>query len=69
MGLTLKDIAVKILSGELPPLADSELADERVKICKPCAHYRPMLHQCDLCGCFLELKAKLLQAVCPINRW
>jgi hypothetical protein len=69
VSLTLKDIAVKLLRGELPPLAEGELANERIKMCQPCAHYKKLAHQCDMCGCFLDLKVKLLEASCPLNKW
>lgn len=69
MSLTLKDIAVKILHGELPPMAEGELAAERLKVCADCQHMKKMIRQCELCGCWLDLKSKLLEASCPINKW
>ena len=69
MSLTLKDIAVKILHGELPQLAEGELAAERMKVCKGCVQFTKISHQCKLCGCFLDLKTKLLEASCPIDNW
>ena len=69
MSLTLKDIARQLLRGELPPMADGELATERLKVCHDCPQYRKMTHQCDLCGCFLDLKTKLLEASCPADKW
>lgn len=69
MSLTLKDIAVKLMRGELPPLADGELAIERLKVCTGCMHFKKLARQCELCGCWLDLKTKLLQATCPIDKW
>lgn len=67
--MNLRDIAIKLMKGELPPLADGELAEERMKMCRSCPHFRRLSNQCDVCSCFLELKTKLLEARCPIDRW
>jgi len=69
MPLKLRDIALGILKGELPPLAEGVLAEERLKVCSECPHLKKLARQCDLCGCFLDLKTKLLEASCPINKW
>jgi hypothetical protein len=66
---SLRDIAIKLLKGELPPLADGELARERLKVCEECPHLKKIATQCSLCGCFLDLKARLLEATCPIDKW
>lgn len=65
----LRDIALKVLRGELPPLADGELAAERLKMCEKCPSFRKLARQCSLCSCFLDLKVKILEAKCPINAW
>jgi hypothetical protein len=64
----LRDIAEKALQG-LIPISPEELAEERIKLCEECPHFKALLRQCDLCGCFLDLKTKLLNARCPINKW
>lgn len=69
MSLSLKDIAVKLLKGELPQMAEGELATIRLRECESCQHFKKMARQCDLCGCFLDLKTKLLEASCPIDKW
>lgn len=69
MSLTLKDIAIKLLRGELPPISPDELSRERLKVCEECPHFKRLARQCELCGCFLDLKTKLLEASCPINKW
>lgn len=69
MSLTLRDIAIKIARGELPPLAAGELAGERLKVCRECEQFQKLSRQCRLCGCFLDLKAKLLEAACPAGKW
>jgi hypothetical protein len=67
--MNLKDIAIGILRGELPALSDGELAAERLKVCAECSHFRKMARQCDLCGCFMDLKTKMLEATCPAGKW
>jgi len=69
MSLTLKDIAIKLAKGELPPMSDGELATERIKVCESCPQMTKLARQCKLCGCFLDLKVKLLEASCPIDKW
>jgi len=64
----LRDIAEKVIGGIIP-LSEDELAVERLKVCKECPHVTRLFTQCDLCGCFLELKVKILSARCPINKW
>lgn len=69
MSLTLKDIAVKLMRGELPPMAAEELGGERLKVCESCEYMTRYSRQCKLCSCFLDLKVKLLESSCPINHW
>jgi hypothetical protein len=64
----LKNLARDVLAGKLQ-LSEKELSDERMKVCVECPSFRKLTRQCALCGCFLELKTKILQAECPIGRW
>jgi hypothetical protein len=67
--MNLRDIAVKIATGELPAVASQDLKVERLKLCDACQHFSKVLRKCKLCGCWMELKAKLLEARCPIDKW
>jgi uncharacterized iron-regulated protein len=69
MSLTLREIAVKLMKGELPALSDGELAGERMKVCLECPQFQRLSRQCAACGCFLDLKTKLLEASCPLHKW
>ncbi len=69
MSTTLKSIAIKLLRGELPPISPAELSSERLKMCVECEHFKKMIRQCEICGCMLDLKTKLLEADCPIGLW
>jgi hypothetical protein len=48
-------------------LASAEKAFERLKICSTCDFYRNS--RCLKCGCFMERKAHLQVAHCPMNKW
>jgi Family of unknown function (DUF6171) len=69
MGMSLKDIAVKLIRGELPAFSGDELARERLKMCEQCEEFAALSRQCRNCGCFLDLKTKLLEASCPLGKW
>lgn len=64
----LREIAIQVING-IVPLSTDELAEERMKVCEVCPHLKKLLNQCDLCGCFLDLKVKVLSAQCPIQKW
>jgi len=64
----LKEIARDMFSGQLK-FSVEELATERMKICKSCPNFKPVSKQCSKCGCFMDLKTKLLDASCPIELW
>jgi len=66
--MNLRDIAVKLLNGELPAIAAQDLTHERLKLCEACQHFSK-IRKCKLCGCWMDLKAKLLEAQCPIDKW
>lgn len=65
---TLKDIAKDLLAGKLI-LSEAELSTERLKVCAECPQMTKMTRQCKLCGCFLDLKTKVLAAHCPLEKW
>ncbi len=68
MTYTLRQIAKDAITGKLV-LSEDELKTERMKICSVCEHFQPALRKCDICGCFMEIKSRILQAECPINKW
>ena len=43
--------------------------NERMEICKACPNYISLTHQCTKCGCIMDAKTKLPNAVCPIGKW
>jgi ribosomal protein L32 len=45
------------------------IQEKRMVICKSCPEYIRLTHQCKKCGCFMDAKTKLADAVCPIGKW
>ena len=48
---------------------DKFIAQSRFNICKMCEYFIPITSQCTKCGCFMKLKVKLNNTVCPLNKW
>lgn len=50
---------------------DLSFADERLKICSSCENLSGagVFKKCKLCGCFMEAKARLRGASCPMGLW
>lgn len=46
---------------------NNKLARERLKICLKCSDRKGGI--CNLCGCFLNAKARLHEEECPIQKW
>jgi hypothetical protein len=42
---------------------------KRIEICTTCEHFNPNLNKCNLCKCFLLLKALLKEQECPEKKW
>jgi len=50
---------------------DDEEFNRRMSICLACrkvGHFRRS-HQCRVCGCILERKARLLEFHCDLGKW
>jgi len=41
----------------------------RIKTCKLCEFFISETSRCSKCGCFMETKAKLIAAKCPVSKW
>ena len=46
-----------------------EVLEERLSICSGCPQFIKATKQCKKCGCFMNLKAKLENATCPLGKW
>lgn len=49
--------------------ATEEVSTTRFSICETCPSLIKLTGQCKECGCFMKLKAKLKEAVCPLGKW
>ena len=53
-------------------LVDEQIAIKRIKICDDC-EYKFMTEKarlrCQLCGCFMDIKAHLAASSCPKDKW
>ena len=45
------------------------LAAKRIAICETCVHYRKQSSRCNVCGCYMNFKARMDSAECPIGLW
>ena len=48
---------------------ESEVAEERMAICRTCPQLIQALSQCKECGCVMTAKTKLPNASCPLGKW
>lgn len=51
------------------PEAGEEIAAGRLAICRECVHLDAPRMVCNVCGCWVESKAKWETQHCPINKW
>lgn len=49
--------------------ATDDLSQHRMSICEGCDRLLKVTKQCKECGCFMSLKTKLKEAVCPLEKW
>lgn len=42
---------------------------KRISFCNSCEHLLKATRQCKKCGCFMDQKAKLPHADCPVGKW
>lgn len=47
----------------------NEVIFNRLTICKQCPSFKKESTQCNECGCFMSIKAKLADMKCPLNKW
>jgi hypothetical protein len=50
-------------------LDDEVLSEKRYEICEVCPRFFKITKQCKECGCFMAIKTKLREAVCPLGKW
>lgn len=42
---------------------------QRIDICNKCENYVKITKQCNICFCFMPIKARMKGMSCPINKW
>lgn len=63
---TAKDVVkTAITSGKVS--ADENIVKIRLQRCKTCRHL--VKNRCQVCGCFMNVKAGLKAASCPLRKW
>jgi hypothetical protein len=50
-------------------IASTDLASQRMSICKTCPWFVPKGQRCSKCGCVVPLKAYFEEEQCPIKKW
>ena len=51
------------------PKTSEDVAQQRMSICSSCPELINATKQCKQCGCFMSLKVRLKDAVCPLGKW
>ena len=46
-----------------------EQSEKRYAVCLECPELIKLTKQCKKCGCFMQFKATLKDAKCPIGKW
>jgi hypothetical protein len=46
-----------------------EVKAERLSACEGCEFFLGISRNCLKCGCFMDLKAGLPHAACPVGKW
>lgn len=79
-----KALAEMALGGYDSTKVAHEVFEARMLACRACPKHSPLLNQCSVCGCFLNIKARLLYdpvatsrhpekekqlTVCPEGKW
>lgn len=57
-----------ILNPNIPRSSD-DVQSKRMSICESCERFFKPTRQCKECGCFMDIKTKLEQASCPLEKW
>ena len=48
---------------------DDEKYEKRLEVCGGCESFEHSSSRCRECGCFMEIKAKMESAKCPLGKW
>ena len=48
---------------------DEETHRYRLQICEECPEFNSQRRSCNLCGCNMDMKAKMAVIGCPVHKW
>jgi len=49
--------------------AKDNFAKDRLKVCNKCPEKNKLTGTCNICGCLLKAKVKVIEEYCPMNKW
>lgn len=64
-----KQSVIEQTAKQLGSIADEYVITERLSTCNSCEHIFKPTMQCTKCGCFVQIKARVVEFSCPINKW
>lgn len=65
----LETIEKKAIEASGNEVASDEVIAVRIALCNNCEHLFKLTKNCKKCGCFVDLKTKMAQQKCPIDKW
>ena len=68
LGKSLLNTAKAAVSGD-KVIASTELASQRMSVCRSCPWFVSKGQRCAKCGCVVPLKTYFEEEKCPINKW
>lgn len=67
-GIAVGKLVTALVKGR-NPIASAAKVDFRLAQCAVCPFFDGGLRQCNLCSCFVDLKANLATETCPAGNW
>lgn len=64
--IDIKELTIQVRDGAAPKHL---LVDKRKRICQTCQHLVKMTRQCGKCLCFIDLKTRMIDQTCPMDKW
>jgi len=64
--------AAKIVKGAVKGfgfMTDATERQRRLGICSKCKHFMTESKRCDVCGCFIAVKASFAATECDLGKW
>lgn len=65
----VKQLLIEKTAERLGPIADDYVITERLSKCNSCDYIFKPTMQCTKCGCFVQIKARVVKFSCPIDKW